>query len=109
MTRIRSPEDTGPGGINADTNNDKLKKRWSSSHIVQLYRKPNTSLGISIVGGKVCNVPYILPIPISHVIVYNAHLLNLIELEKSYGLNWDSNHMSLACRNAKLLFRLHFF
>lgn len=30
-----------------------LHKHWGSKHSVQVYREPNKSLGISIVGGKV--------------------------------------------------------
>lgn len=54
MTLVRPPEDTITlGKTNSGNKDNTLQKRWSSTHIVQVYRKPNTNLGISIVGGKV--------------------------------------------------------
>lgn len=40
-----------------------LEKHWGSTHTVQVERVPNTSLGISIVGGKV-----------SYVLIGNCYL-----------------------------------
>lgn len=49
MTVIR-PLETDLRGCQVD---EMLQKHWGSTHTVKVYREPNKSLGISIVGGKV--------------------------------------------------------
>lgn len=49
MTVIR-PLETDVRGCQVD---EMLQKHWGSTHTVKVYREPNRSLGISIVGGKV--------------------------------------------------------
>lgn len=52
MTIITPIEDTIVG-VNGTNVSSMLHKHWGSTHSVQVYREPNKSLGISIVGGKV--------------------------------------------------------
>ncbi|XP_063932758.1 inaD-like protein isoform X3 [Zophobas morio] len=52
MTVIR-PIDSDYGTLKGNHVSDMLQKHWGSTHTVKVYREPNTSLGISIVGGKV--------------------------------------------------------
>ncbi|XP_074036607.1 multiple PDZ domain protein isoform X3 [Leptinotarsa decemlineata] len=49
MTVIR-PIETDLKGCHVE---DMLQKHWGSTHTVKVYREPNKSLGINIVGGKV--------------------------------------------------------
>ena len=59
MTVIR-PIDSDYGTLKGNHVSDMLQKHWGSTHTVKVYREPNTSLGISIVGGKVSNLVIIL-------------------------------------------------
>ncbi|KAJ8985929.1 hypothetical protein NQ317_010686 [Molorchus minor] len=52
MTVIR-PIDTDYGTLKGCHVDDMLQKHWGSTHTVKIFREPNKSLGISIVGGKV--------------------------------------------------------
>ncbi|KAJ8925775.1 hypothetical protein NQ315_009623, partial [Exocentrus adspersus] len=52
MTVIR-PIDTEYGTLKGCHVNEMLQKHWGSTHTVKVFREPNKSLGISIVGGKV--------------------------------------------------------
>lgn len=52
MTVIK-PIDSEYGALKTSHVNDMLQKHWGSTHTIKVFREPNTSLGISIVGGKV--------------------------------------------------------
>lgn len=52
MTVIR-PIDTDYGTLKGCHVDEMLQKHWGSTHTVRIFREPNKSLGISIVGGKV--------------------------------------------------------
>ncbi|XP_018562812.1 uncharacterized protein LOC108904661 [Anoplophora glabripennis] len=52
MTVIR-PIDTDYGTLKGCHVDEMLQKHWGSTHTVKIFREPNKSLGISIVGGKV--------------------------------------------------------
>lgn len=55
MTIIAPMKDSIVSVSNNESNDSggMLQKHWGSTHCVQVYREPNKSLGISIVGGKV--------------------------------------------------------
>ncbi|XP_044265647.1 inaD-like protein isoform X2 [Tribolium madens] len=52
MTVIK-PMDSENSALKGSQVEDMLQKHWGSTHTIKVYREPNTSLGISIVGGKV--------------------------------------------------------
>lgn len=52
MTVTREPEHSHVDLKGSDVSN-MLQKHWGSTRTVRIYREPSTSLGISIVGGKV--------------------------------------------------------
>ncbi|RZC36121.1 uncharacterized protein BDFB_006624, partial [Asbolus verrucosus] len=52
MTVIK-PIDSEYGALKGSHVSEMLQKHWGSTHTIKVYREPNTSLGISIVGGKV--------------------------------------------------------
>lgn len=52
MTVIRQI-DNDYGTLRGCHFDEMLQKHWGSTHTVKIYREPNKSLGISIVGGKV--------------------------------------------------------
>nr|XP_015837296.1 PREDICTED: inaD-like protein isoform X2 [Tribolium castaneum] len=52
MTVIK-PIDSETSALRGSQVEDMLQKHWGSTHTIKVYREPNASLGISIVGGKV--------------------------------------------------------
>lgn len=53
MTVTRDPPNRSIVDARETEVNNMLQKHWGSVRTVKIFREPNTSLGISIVGGKV--------------------------------------------------------
>lgn len=59
MTVSRDKYTASPTVGTGETGANAMEKHWGQARQVAVHREPNTSLGISIVGGKVCILVFI--------------------------------------------------